>query len=74
MKMQTKSFKNFVRGISNDTEKSNYTEWLRNDIIKFAYLQKTIFNPKEYGELMELDEEQITDFCHIKSDYKKEQW
>ena len=62
-----------MRGISNDTEKSNYTKWLRNDIIKFAHLQKIIFNPEEYDELMKLDEEQITDFRHIKLDYKKEQ-
>jgi len=33
--------------------------------MKFAYLQKTRFNPEEHGELMELDE--------IELDYKKEQ-
>jgi len=65
MKTHSMSFKNFMRGISKDITKSNYTEWLRNDIMKFAYLQKTIFNPEEYGELMELDV--------VELDYKKEQ-
>ena len=53
-KQESKAFKNFIRGIHNDTTKSNYTEWLRNDIMKFAHFQKIISEPEEYDELIKL--------------------
>jgi len=72
-KLESKAFKNFVRGISNDTTKADYTEWLRNDIMRFAYSQKIISGSEEYDELIKLDQEQITDFLLDWIDYKKEQ-
>lgn len=72
-KQESKAFKNFVRGISNDTTKANYVEWLRNDIMKFAHSQKIISGNEEYDELIKLDQEQITDFLLDWIDYKKDQ-
>jgi len=72
-RQESKAFKNFVRGISNDTTKANYVEWLRNDIMKFAHSQRIISGNEEYDELIKLDQEQITDFLLDWIDYKKEQ-
>ena len=72
-KQESKAFKNFVRGMNNETTKANYTEWLRNDIMKFAYAQKIISKTEEYDELAQLDQEQITDFLLDWIDFKKEQ-
>lgn len=72
-KQESKAFKNFIRGIHNKTTQADYTEWLRNDIMKFAHSQKIISKPEEYDELVKLDEEQITDFMLDWIDYKKDQ-
>ncbi|MCH7966285.1 MAG: hypothetical protein IIB02_02530 [Thaumarchaeota archaeon] len=72
-KQESKAFKNFVRGISNDNTKASYVEWLRNDIMKFAYSQRIISGSEEYDELIKLDQEQITDFLLDWIDYKKDQ-
>lgn len=72
-RQESKAFKNFVRGISNDTTKVNYTEWLRNDIMKFAHSRRIISGNEEYDELIKLDQKQITDFVLDWIDYKKDQ-
>ena len=46
-KQESKAFKNFIRGIHNKTTQICYTEWLRNDIMKFAHSQKIVFKPEE---------------------------
>ena len=73
MKAKSKAFKNFVRGIQNENTKSYYVYCMRADIMKFAYSEKIISDPEEYGQLAKLDTEQITDFLLDWIDHKKEQ-